>query len=299
MLYITQPEIVQLAPETTIAGELEGNEQAYINRGCSFLDGYLNRGKYGLGIRPIMNAQISLTGAFNGVLPIDRFVGWIGTTGRLTYQSTNQDLRDIDLAEFFVDRRAGTISAAAGRLPRNFFRSDPVVPSPYSQVMSQYHGSNPMVIENNEYPYILEASFRAGLYVIRPITGISVSGSVGLDNLTITSVDYLSVGDEFYFSTDPEGESDVDFRLITEIDTEAKKVTFDPPLGYAIPGTAKFRRIDRCVRVAVASIIACLLTYPPDTDYFSEGLGRSALVNSWRRSDGGDIMRSISHLMRV
>lgn len=236
----------------------------------------MGRAEFGLEARNVVNYEVPLNFNLNGLLPHDPFKSWISTELTILAPGTSQSIAvpvtDFDVSDAGFLRYKQLINGG------KWYPSYEVTAGPWAETTAPYHPNSPYQIEANDWPYSTRASFRAGRFVV---VGITASAALGDDQVTVTSATDLAAGDEFYFSTDADSEPLVDRRFITDITGSA--VTFEPALGYALPSTAKFRRIDLAVRTAVAYIVADMITFPPSAFRFNKDLGSGAIVKQWER----------------
>ena len=278
----------------------------YIRSGSAAVDAACGRSEYGLALRDIIDEQILLDLNFTGKLMHRPWFEWIGSLGTISYFGDDQvaGADTIELADFHVLEKSGVIRNLSSRpsslRDAGFSSGRMNYESPYAQASIPYHGRTFGQIEDNSTPYILKASYRAGFFVE---TAVEASGAVGTSFLTVTSVRGLKAGQEFYFSEDPAGEPTVDARIIMEVDSITRKVTFTPQLGYAMTAASRLRRIDKAVRSACADFISDIITFPANTKAFSKGLGKGDLVKSWVRMDNQDVpiaaFRKLQRYVRV
>ncbi len=288
-MYILETEIALLAPRVasdTLLADPTG-QLAFILQATAIIDGAMGQS---LMIRRYYDEDIKLDQNFSGRVRRTPHLGWLDSNGLVG--AVGRSPESVALADFTVEPSSGIIrnlSAQSGTWGDEVgFRSpdgSSSYQSAYGAVARQYHVSNPAVVQDNSRPYVLRASYLAGWFCEQVVDGAIVADATTVKLKDVTGVQR---GHEFYFSSDIENEPSVD-REITAVDTTTKIVTFTPALVAGVADLAKFRMIDRVVRSACADVIEELITYPPNTKDFSEGLGRGDLSNRWMRLNNGPL----------
>lgn len=277
MLYITVEETSLLIPQVSIPTSPVDKRLPYIHLASRLVDAAIGRSRFGLGVVDVINEPIALDLNYNGIFPHDPFVSWNADTMQITMKNAGRR-PDVRVSDFEVDNNKGIlryIGDTSGAWPMT--RGG--VSGPWNQTISPYHTGTLYQVENNETPFTMFANFKAGKFVI---TGIASSASAGSNQVTVLDTTGIIAGNEFYFSTDPVSDMDIDKRII--IDVTNNVVTFSPSLSYVLPSSAKFRQIDHAVRVACGMVISDLITFPSNTIKYSKSLGKGEIAKSWTRS---------------
>jgi hypothetical protein len=276
MLYLVDSELSLFAGQSAVPSATAAR-RALIQQASAVVDETTGRSKNGLGVHSVF-AQIPLDLNFSGELPDSPFIEWVGTTGEIITVGLGSSVRQFTLSDFDVDIESGIVKATRVALGGTGFEYSRMG-SPFAETVSPNRSGTYQQIDGNPYPYSLSATFKAGYFII---SSVSASAAIGDTSVDILDPSYVSVGDQFYFDTDPVNAPDTDTRFVTDIN--GTTISFTPALEYALPSGSQFRKIDLNVRRACGIIVGDLIQFPSNTIAFSKSLGRGALSKSWRRS---------------
>lgn len=291
MNLILPSEVATFAPQVSRSNLLrtDAQKRPYIAQASTTAEGFCFRSQYGFEVRELYNIRVDLDINLTGRLPNTPVIEFLNTNADVFYFGQSNRFASLRMSDFSIDPFSGLIrnlsmrGLESGEPQDTNFRNNTGYKSILGQTQLQYHVGKMGSVEDNSYPYYMNVDFRAGLFAEKVI---SPSGGVDSDFVIVEDVIGLRKGAEFYFSTDPVQEPDVDKRYITDIDIDNSKVYFKPRLVEGIASGEKLRQIDRSVRAACGEIIADMITYPANTKTYIKNLGKFDLQKQWVRRNG-------------